>query len=280
MKRLRSLILFITLLSMAMPMRAQLTALMLAAKAIKDNVPVYTPGEILYRDGHRETYAFVQLPRQGLSKLKVSNEAKHAHPVEIEAIDIESVTYWHADFPEKQTTIYYLHVERDDKNKRLGRITDAWGYPLLSSPWGTVYKCHTAFTMNKKTGDMEKHYAIRTVHMGNMVTTEEVPAACLLVCPDYPYAQPIGSSYSYQDHSMILSLPKRVAPIFASCPDIEQRILDREISGEDMQYILDYMADYHNLTTAPREVQPGSTISEEGANSSQPTSYGTPGDDE
>lgn len=232
------------ILFMGLPAQAQIV------NAIRKAIVHYTPGVVNFKDGHHEEYAFVEIPKQGLTKLKVTNDPKHKNPEELNAADIASVTLWTEDDPATTYTLYYVHADKSKLPFLKTYPVDAWGYPIASSPWGTVYKCNSFYEVDKKSGKLEARYNTRTTQMGYSYVVEEVAAGCYMVCRDYENAQIIGGSKSAWGKGMtFIGVPKRIGPIFKSNPSIEKRIKEQKLRGDDIQYILDQMAIFHGLST-------------------------------
>lgn len=264
----------ILLLALTVGVNAQVVSMI--ANAIKKAVPIYTPGVITYKDGHEVEYMWVELPNSGDVSIKVSNDAKHKKAEEIDATDIYYITYWTEQFPEQKLRLYRLHADKS-KIPFAGTLPqDVWGYPIAASEWGVVFKCNPRYEISKKLGEIMLCYDVRAVQMGNTVTYEQVPAHCYLLCKDFENAQLIGGSREGKTTMIWAAIKmKHIAPIFASNPSIEQRINDKKLRGEDIQYILDEMAISHGLNKAV-EVAPAT---EEEPQSGMVTN-GTIGDDE
>ena len=131
MKRLFTSMLCCSLLLLAVPAQAQFLGL------IKKAVEKYTPGKITFKDGHEETYRWVQIPADGVKAIKVSNDAKKKEKTTIPAEEILSVTLWNEKTPDKQGVLFHVHTDKS----QWGKPQDAWGYPIASSAWGPVYRC-------------------------------------------------------------------------------------------------------------------------------------------
>lgn len=271
MKKILSLLVLV--LALGMTANAQLIAL------IQKSIPHYAHGTVTYKDGHEESYLWVELPKHGTTTLKVSDDPKHKKTTGIPATEVDHITVWSDKLPENKLVLYYIHADKS-KLPLCGMITtDAWGYPIASNNWGTVYKCNAGYEEHKKSGEIMFLYDVRTVQNGNMTTTEEVAAPCYMVCPDYENAQLIGGSSSYSGNSMSwVALPKRMAPIFHSNPSIEKRILNKELKGQDIQFILDEMAIYHGLGTD--DTKPVTEEQKELQQTNSGEMNGTVGDDE
>lgn len=275
MKKIVSLLVLV--LALNMTANAQLISM------IKKAIPHYAHGTVTYKDGHEETYLWVELPKHGTTTLKVSDDPKHKKTTGIPAAEVAYITVWTEKLPEKKMELYYIHADKS-KLPLCGMIaTDAWGYPIAGNSWGTVYKCNPRYEEDKKSGEIMFLYDIRTVQNGNLVRTEEVAAPCYMVCPDYENAQLIGGSGSYSGNSMSwAALPKRIAPMFHSNPSIEKRILNNELKGQDIQFILDEMA-IHQGISDKQEIAPATEEKQPLNESTQSTTYtenGSVGDDE
>lgn len=226
---------------MALPVQGQYLS-----NAIRNSVEKFTPGKVTFKDGHETAYMWIVIPGDGDSKVKVSNDPKHQKKEEIDADEVVSVTLWSENFPDKMSTLYYVHA---DKSPHFAMMfpapTHAWGYPIASSSWGTIYRCCPIYSIDKKTGEMmEEHYQSSST-MGNMRTVQNVPAFCYLVCENFEHAQHIGSSPA-GSHSMVFANmwnPKKLtSPLFAENPAIANAIGEKVLTGRDIQFILDEMA--------------------------------------
>lgn len=244
---------------------------------IQKSIPHYAHGSVTYKDGHEEEYMWIVLPRFGTTTLQVSNDVKHKNKISIPAIDVHHITVWSDELPEIKHVLVYIHADKS-KLPLLGTIaTDAWGYPIAQNSWGTVYKCNARYEMNKR-GELQYIYEYRQTRNGNFITIEEVAAPCYLVCPDFENAQLIGGSQSGSNKMGWTSWPKRIAPFFQSNPAIAERIANHELTGWDIQYILDEMALHHHTA----ELQPLNPESERGVQQTEQEmeTNGTLGDDE
>lgn len=270
MKKIFSLLfLFMTL---SVGVNAQIVSLI--AGAIKKAVPIYTPGTITYKDGHEVEYMWVELPKSGDVSIKVSNDPKHKKADEIDAAEIYSITYWTEQLPEKKLTLYKLHADKSKIPFASTLPVDVWGYPIAASEWGVVFKCNPRYELDKKTGEIQLCYDTRAVQMGNTIHYETVSACCFLLCKDFENAQLIGGSL-YSDAMNWAALKmKHIAPFFASNPDIEKRIEEKQLSGGDIQYILDEMAIFHGMKESVTPVNPSEQ------STSEAVTNGTIGDDE
>ena len=216
------------------------------SNAIRQAVENFTPGKITFKDGTETAYRWIVIPGDGDDKVKVSNDPKHQKKEEIDASDIVSVTLWSVDFPDTMSTLYYIHA---DKSPHVSLMfpapVHAWGYPSASSAWGTIYRCCPIYSIDKKTGElMEEHYQ-HSVNMGNMRTVEDVPAFCYLVCDNFENAQHIGASPigTHIMHFANIWNPKKyTSPLFEENPAIAEAIGKKELTGLDIQFILNEMA--------------------------------------
>ena len=230
----RVLILMAAAMMLALPVKAQWGAL------INQSISVYSHGQVNFKDGHQEQYLWVELPKIGATKVKVTNDPKKKKPTELNAEDIESLTFWTDKHPDDLFTLYYVHADKCKLPMQGRQFTDAWGYPIAASAWGVVFKCHAYYEVDKKTDEIWLGYY--RDQFG------ENGAACYLVCRDYKNAQWIGSSRSIDKNRVLFgATPKNIAPIFKSNPQIEKKILNKKLDGKDIQYILDEMAAYHGL---------------------------------
>lgn len=274
-KRIFLLLSFVALL--ALQADAQIISAIVAAA--KKATPHYTPGIVVFKDGHEQAYRWVQIPRQDMKGFKVAEDEKHKKPIDLNPADIAAVVIWSEALPEKKVTLIHIEAEKSDLPFYKTYPTEAWGYPIASSAWGTVFKCNYGFYINKKTGELEAEYAKRTSSMGNTMYVEEVAAGCYLWCADFEKPQLIGGSHSGTTRMQWAGVPKRMGQFFASNPQLAQRIVDCKITGEDIQYILDEMAAFHHLDGASQTEdfsdQETTTVSTE-----QTVSNGTVGDDE
>lgn len=271
MKKFFSLLLLLTTLTVGA--NAQLVSLI--AGAIKKAVPIYTPGVITYKDGHKVEYMWVELPKSGDVSIKVSNDPKHKNADEVDASEIKYITYWSQQFPEKKLTLYKLHADKSNIPFTATMQVEVWGYPIAASEWGIVYKCHPRYELNKKTGEIELCYDVRSVQMGNTVHYETVAASCFLQCKDFENAQLIGGSLYEESMHWVTIKMKHVAPFFASNPTMQKSIEEKKLTGADIQYILDEMAIFHELKDSSLEPTTPTETS-----ISEATINGTIGDDE
>ena len=228
---------------LALPAKAQWGAM------VNQSITVYSHGQVNFKDGHQEVYTWVEMPKIGATKVKVTNDPKKKKPTELNAEDIESLTFWTDKYPDDKFTLYYIHADKC-KLPMLGMMKqDAWGYPIAASAWGVVFKCHAFYDVDKKYGDIVCGYYYDQFG--------EHGAACFMVCRDFENAQFIGSSTSKDKNKMQFNaLPKHMAPFFKSNPQIEKKILNKKLDGKDIQYILDEMAAYHGLNEVVDEPAP------------------------
>ena len=239
----------------------------------------FYPGAVVFRDGRKVEYLQVELPKQDQAEISVSNDKKRKQKTVLQSEDIVSVTVWTDEFPGVRNTLYYISADRDGKGKKYHSY---WGYPIAESPWGTVYKCHTTYTMDKKTGNLLGDYYV-TYGAYNM--PNEQPAACILLKRNASHGLYIGGSSSVSKTMSWYYLKlKMVAEAFADNADIKQGILKKKIHGSDIQFVLDEMAVSAGL-------QPSSSVSDLDDTSSPgelpspdvssiPAENGTVGDDE
>lgn len=228
-------VIVIVLLSETLYAQGQMAAL------IHLNANVFECGSLQYKDGRVEEYKFVSIPRANMASIAVSNESKTKGIKEVDVNELVSVTIWHEKFPEKKTTLY--HVEAD---KVLLLPTNVWGFPIASSEWGTLYQCYLTYTMYVDCGDLE----------GDLYIVDGVPDPiyCYLQCRDFEKAQ-IISYIQYKVYGFVnghnkikegkkawVRVPKKVAEVFASHPNVAERIKNKELQALDMQLILDEMA--------------------------------------
>lgn len=226
---------------MVLPVRAQYLS-----NAIRKGIDNYTPGKVTFKDGTETTYRWIAIPGDGDDKVKVSNDPKHQKTEKVDASEIVSVTLWSTNFPDSMSTLYYIHADKSPHVSLMFPVpTHAWGYPIASSSWGTVYRCCPIYSIDKKTGElMEEHYQ-KSSNMGGMRTVENVPAWCYLVCDNFEKAQHIGSSpmgMPIMYFADVWNPKKHSAPIFAENPAISNAIAKKELTGFDIQFILNEMA--------------------------------------
>lgn len=234
MKRLFISMLCCSLLLLAVPAQAQFLGL------IKKAVEKYTPGKITFKDGHEETYRWVQIPADGVKAIKVSNDAKKKEKTTIPAEEILSVTLWNEKTPDKQGVLFHVHTDKS----QWGKPQDAWGSPIASSAWGTVYRCCPIYSIDKKTGELMEEHLMRRTNMGNgAYMMEPIPANCYLVCVKYENAQWIGTSPRGMNTLFFNGWkPKETAAFFAENETVSEAIAKRSLTGADIQFILDEMA--------------------------------------
>lgn len=227
-------ILAILLCMAATPVQAQLGAL------IHQTVNVFYCGSLLYKDGHTEEYRFVAVPKSNQASIDVSNEGKNKGIIHVDVNELIAVTIWHEDFPEKKTTLY--HLDADSYAMLPGNV---WGKPIASSAWGTLYKCHTTYTMDTKTGELEGDIYI--------VDNAPNPTYCYLQCKDFEKAQILcaifyqlrgfgGQRIEEKKITWARYDKKKIAKIFASNPEIVAQIQTKKLLASDIQFILDEMA--------------------------------------
>lgn len=232
----RTLILMAAAMLLALPVKAQWGAL------INQSISVYSHGQVNFKDGHQEQYLWVELPKIGATKVKVTNDPKKKKPTELNAEDIESLTFWTDKHPDDLFTLYYVHADKS-KLPLSGMVQqDAWGYPLAGSAWGVIIKCHAFYDVDKKSDEI-----VLGSYRDQFGEREPV---CYLVCKDFKNAQFIGVSGSMPKQRNVIRFaapPKHIAPFFKSNPEIEKKILNKKLDGKDIQYILDEMAAYHGL---------------------------------
>lgn len=234
MKKILSTIV-IVFLSVSLYAQGQMAAL------IHQNVNVFECGSLHYKDGRVEEYKYVSIPRANMTSIAVSNESKTKGIKEIDVDELVSVTIWHENFPENKTTLY--HVVAD---KYALIPTNVWGIPIASSKWGTLYQCYVTYTMYVDCGDLEGDLYI--------VDGAPNPVHCYLQCRDCEKAQVI-SYIQYQVYGFAnghhktkegkkgwTRAAKKVAEIFASHPDVAEKIKKKELQAADIQQILDEMA--------------------------------------
>lgn len=229
------------------------------AQLIRMNTERYTPGTITFNDGHQVTYRWVQLPHSGLTEILVANDEKHKKKEKIQATEIESITFWTEKNPDSLLTLYYVHA---DKTKiplaGVGLIglslIDSWGEPIVSSAWGTVYRCPAFYSIDKKTGLFKEEYLTHQSNMGNgMMMVSTIPATCFLKCQKYENAQLIGTSIPLTKILVFTAFTKKISPFFADNKAIANAIENKYLNGNDIQYILDEMEAFYGLATSEQD---------------------------
>lgn len=228
----KRLLLFV-LMGLPMFVQAQFIATMVHRYADK-----FYPGEVKLTNGRTTKYALIELPKAEQDEITVATDKKREKTKDIKSEDIESVTIWSDEFPEVKTTLYRVTTDRDLKKKKYYTY---WGYPIAHSAWGTVYKCHLTYTMDKQTGELWGDYYSSS--MQGM--TSENPVACVLVKTGESKGAMVGVANSF-GAIMYWNImhKKEIAEIFVSNPTIKDRILQKkdELGGYDIQFILDEMA--------------------------------------
>lgn len=240
--------------------------------------PKYVSGTIHFLDGHDETYRYVQLPTRIGESLIVSNtDVKQTQSIPAE--DIVSLTVWHTDFPEKKATIY--HVAFKSIHEPKSKVSHCWGIPIMGSEWGVIFRLSSRYEIDAKTGDF---YTV-TVKQNGFGDD-----AMVIQCRDFEYAQWGGivwESYDRKKGEETLAMvwqskPEKMAKIFASNPKISQMVAQKKLLAQDLQYILDEMAEFHGLKSHSDEA-PATEEQQPLNESTQSTTYtqnGSAGDDE
>ena len=247
----KTLLLFIILL-LGTTVHAQLIA------TIKAYAPQYCPGEVYFKDGHHESFYEIEVPKVGKSKLYVKKNKEDKGRTSIAAIDILGVKFWHEDFPEKQYVLYHVKTAK----RSMGSKSDWWGVPVFGNAWGTLFECEGIYKVNKKTGDLE---IVRFRDEFGSVT----PTYHMIKRADKEEANLIMANLNF------FGLPKKTAEVFKENQKIYDGIKSGQLTGKDIEYILNEMASgmdsdspTESLEVIPTNVQ---TDSEEN---------GTVGDDE
>lgn len=249
----KRLLLFV-LMGLPMFVQAQFIATMVHRYADK-----YYPGEVQLTNGRTTRYALIELPKAEQDAITVASDKKREKTTEIPSEKIKSVTIWSDEFPDVKATLYRVTTDRDFKKKK---YVTYWGYPIAHSAWGTLYKCHTTYTMDKATGELWGDYYYSS--MQGM--SSENPVACVLVKAGESKGAMVGVANSYGPIMYWNIMHKKeVAEVFASNPKIKNWILQKkdELGGCDIQFILDEMV----LTQKPHT-------------DALPVIPATPGDDE
>ncbi len=189
-------------------------------------VPHYYPGEVYFNDGHTETYDEVELPRTGKSKIGVKNNGdKKRH--DIDASDIAGIKIWHKDFPDKAHLLYYVYAK-----KIMGLSAHQWGTPIAASSWGVCYQCEMNYKIDKATGDL---LFVKLTSSDGSET------------PTVYYVWRRGAEQAVL-FSINDAIPKKAAESFEENQTIYDGIRKGTLNFDDMQYILDEMA---NVTPSP-----------------------------
>lgn len=197
--------------------------------ALQMLVKSFMPATIVFVDGHEETFASVSLP--GVSNtIDAFPDAKHkaADKQSFDAKDIECIHYKNEKNPDQVKTLYHITA----KKKAILR-TSLWGYPIAASEWGVIFKCHPSYSVNKKTGEL----------MGDVIYENgtENPVNCLLLINGQDEAEWFMQQYSYGRTKWFLL--KDACRILQNNPELVEKIKKKKIKPDDMQYILDAMAE-------------------------------------
>jgi len=231
-------LLFALVLLLATPVKAQQLSAM-----IKNAIPNFARGIVHYRDGRQVEYMWVEMPKIGSDKVKVSNDAKHKKTETLDAQDIEKLTVWSDKFPDDQLTLWHIHADKSKLPMFKATPVDAWGYPIVASAWGVLFECNASYEIDKKSGKLMRNIVI--TYMQGVPFVEPVP--CYLICKDFENAQFIGRYNEQKEQFEFAGVGKNIAPFFASNPAISKKIASKKLTGKDIQYILDEMAAYHGL---------------------------------
>ena len=250
--RIKKTFLLFVILLLGTTVHAQLIATM------KAYAPQYCPGEVYFKDGHHESFYEIEVPKVGKSKLYVKKNKEDKGRTSIAAIDILGVKFWHEDFPEKQYVLYHVKTAK----RSMGSKSDWWGVPVFGNAWGTLFECEGIYKVNKKTGDLE---IVRFRDEFGSVT----PTYHMIKRTDKEEANLIMANLNF------FGLPKKTAEVFKENQKIYDGIKSGQLTGKDIEYILNEMASgmesdspTESLEVIPTNVQ---TDSEEN---------GTVGDDE
>lgn len=187
--------------------------------------PHYYPGEVIFKDGHSEEFAELELPCSGKHSLGVKKNSGDKKHTQIHAEDIIGIKIWHKNFPDQVHVLYYLHA-----NKSMMMNEHQWGVPVMGSAWGVVYQCEIYYKMNKQTGGLD---FVKFVGGNN----PDTPTLYYLVRDEWEKAELV-----LVDGVIALTMRKKVSQLFAEKPDIAEGIRKGTLKGSDMQYILDEMA--------------------------------------
>lgn len=191
----------------------------------------FTPGTVVFTDGHEESFPLVQLPGTTAKSLDVYTTEKKSSSSKqtFQPEQIHSVKVWAPDFPDKVYTIYCLRAE-----KLLTLARYQWGVPMAASEWGVVFLCHAGYDVDNKTGE----FITKVVYTDNT----ENPAVGLLMIHGEDEGRWVIQRYSWGKTQWIDLTGKRMMKAVASNQEVVQQIKKKKLKPADIQYILDKMA--------------------------------------
>lgn len=184
-------------------------------------IPHYYPGEVYFNDGHIETYDEIELPRTGKSKIGVKNNGDKKYH-DIDALDIVGIKIWHKDFPDNTHKLYHVYAK-----KFMGLSANQWGTPIAASSGGVCYQCEMNYQIDKTTGDL----LFVKFKGGNGADT-----------PTVYYVWHTGNEQATL-FCVNSTIPKRAAEPFKDNQTIYEGIRKGTLNLDDIQYILNEIAD-------------------------------------
>ena len=194
--------------------------------AIAAYAPKFSPGIVWFKDGHTESFAAVETPNCMQKKLTVSHDEKRKNKTTVNVADIQAVTLWHKDHPDKTFTLIHILTETSIVNL----VPDQWGFPIAQSAWGMAVRCFPSYQFDKKTGELEGILLSQTSSNG-MVNRQ--PILTFLDRPDVEKAVLIATDGSF--------MPK-TKEYFKGNETIYADFKARKLHYVDLQFILDEMA--------------------------------------
>ena len=217
--------------------------------------PHYYPGEVFFVDGHHESYYEVELPKNNEDKISVKVKKEDKKRIELNAIDIVAVKFWHKDFPDNVHVLHYVKVPKKSVYKQ-----HYWGTPIYGNSYGVLYECDSFYEINKKTG---KLHVVKFVDRGS-----ETATVYIIKKNDAVEGNVIAFNNGFG--KLWYFNKKTIAESFKENASVYEGIQSGKLGPDDLPYIMDEMAG--GKATDPATETP--------AVETQKTTNGEVGDDE